>query len=117
MQDKPRTGSQPTPIAGILLAGVLVSGMICIAVTLAGREVNWGSRHVTFRDDGVSSTALAERAIELRVIDTIAPEELRGITSMLRAKASEGDPRAALFVFEVARLQAEAAAEGAKQAQ
>lgn len=78
-----------------------------IGVTLGGREVYFGSQNLSFVDEGVSARVLARRAMELKIAERIPDSELKAIVDRLRAKAGEGDPKAALFVFELARAQAE----------
>lgn len=99
-----RSGHPPTPRsvspALLVLAGTGVVGLMLIGVTLGGREVYFGSQNLSFVDEGVSARVLARRAMELKIAERIPDSELKAIVDRLRAKAGEGDPKAALFVFE-----------------
>ena len=98
----------------VFIAGSAIVALMTFSMAMSGRQVTFGSQNVTFVDDGASTRALAQRAIDLKVIDQIQEAELRQIVDRLRAKAADGDPRAAMFVFEVARLQQAAAAQDKK---
>jgi hypothetical protein len=93
--------------AVLVLAGAGVVGLMLVGVTLGGREVYFGSQNLSFIDEGVSARVLARRAMELKIAGRVPESELRAIVDRLRAKAGEGDPKAALFVFELAKAQAE----------
>jgi hypothetical protein len=90
---------------------------LCVLMVFSGRSVVFGSQTFRFMDEGGVTTALAQRAVEAKAVDTITPEQLRQISAVLVQRASEGDPRAALFAFEVARLQREREKEAAKAGQ
>jgi len=108
------------PLAGpILVTIAIIAGTfaLCVLMVFSGRSVVFGSQTFRFMDEGGVTTALAQRAVEAKAVDTITPEQLRQISAVLVQRASEGDPRAALFAFEVARLQREREKEAAKAGQ
>ncbi len=90
-----------------ILSGLALSTLLAFSLTLGGRAVMFGTSHVTFTDDGGTAQALARRVAGLKIAETVTDEELKSIAAKLRSKAAEGDARAALFVFELARLERE----------
>lgn len=91
---------------GILIVVVLTLQALVLA--LGGREVSWGSGNVgrlAFEDTGAIAAVLARRAMEEEVAERVTADELRQIMDRLRERAADGDPHAALVVFELARLQ------------
>lgn len=93
-----------------LLAGVGGAWIITLALVLGGRNVVFGSSNVTLRDEGVSAAVLARRVHEAGAAQPVTDDELRAVAAKLRASAVEGDPRAALFLFELAKAQRESPA-------
>ncbi|MDX2116099.1 MAG: hypothetical protein SFZ24_10855 [Planctomycetota bacterium] len=85
--------------------GALMVVLLLLGSVLGGRENVWGSKNITFLDEGGTAVALARRAAELNTVEAVSDEELRAIVARMREKAAEGDPRAALFVFELASRQ------------
>lgn len=109
---EPSDALQPPPPppmspARYVLGGTAIVAMMVIAIMFAGREIYFGSQNVSFIDDGASARILARRALELKIVPRIPEAELRAIVDRLRAKAADGDAKAALFVFELAKAQAE----------
>lgn len=98
----PRKPPGPILISFVL---TLATFALCLIMVFSGRSVIFGSQTVRFFDESGVSTALAQRAIETKSVERITPEQLREITTKILQRANEGDPRAALFAFEVERLQ------------
>jgi len=96
-----------------LILGVAFAGLLALVLVLGGREVELGARVVTFEDSDGAASALARRAVEAGVADEVTLEELEMIIDRLRSNAAEGDPQAALVMFEIARIQARARAAAA----
>lgn len=105
----PPLTQKPPPVGSnagsFLLRAAAIVALMTFAIVLGGREVNWGSRHVIFRDEGGTAAALAQRAVESGVAAVVNEDELHAIVEALKKRAAEGDPRAALVVFEIAKLQ------------
>jgi len=110
--DKHQSAGQQRPSGQVLfLSGLAVVALMTLAIALSGRSVFFGGVAFDMSSDRQPHQALASKAIELELIGAIPEAELRTIVETMRTRASEGDVDAALFLFEVARFQRDAAEE------
>lgn len=101
----PMRGSPGLSFREFVLAALVAVVLLALALLLSGRQIFWGASTITFLDEGGVASAVAQRAIETGVVERIGDDELTLIVEGLRSGAAGGDPRAALVVFQIVRLQ------------
>ena len=104
LSDQARRGRDIGPFTASL-ALIVCSLCLCLVMVFSGRSVVFGSANYRFVDEGGVLAALARRSVEAKAMPTISDDDLRQIAARMTTRAQEGDPQAALFLFEVARLQ------------